>query len=91
MGSRFFFYYPCPKCEDEDFYIYDAPSSMMHVGVCSKCGYRDPHEYIEEGEVLKLALTKECPKCGRTMWEINGKFICLMNMPYQGCSYEEAI
>jgi hypothetical protein len=26
----------------------------MYVGVCEKCGYKDPHEYVETEDGIKL-------------------------------------
>jgi len=49
MGTRTITYYPCPEC-GEEYEEYDAPSSMMFVGICEKCGWQDPRRYYQVGK-----------------------------------------
>lgn len=49
MGSRYYSYQPCPKCGTE-YELYDAPSSLMYIGICEKCGWSEPRDYYETSE-----------------------------------------
>lgn len=72
MGDRTTTYYPhgCGGEVEE----YDAPSSLLFVASCNKCGWNDYREYYETGEHTIELLTKEqaeakgfCTNCGYHM------------------------
>lgn len=52
MGDRTITIKKCPKCGNE-YEEYDAPSSLMFVGICENCGWKDQRKYykISENEI----------------------------------------
>ena len=54
MGDRTTTYHPCPQCHKQ-METYDAPSSLLYLSQCDKCGYKDEREYFEIDE-HKIAL-----------------------------------
>lgn len=46
MGDRYYSYEKCPKC-GETYELYDAPSSLMYVGICDNCGWSESKDYYE--------------------------------------------
>jgi len=58
MGDRYISYYDCPKC-GEEVELYDAPSSVMYVAICDKCGWREPLNYYEVADNEIVLCTKE--------------------------------
>lgn len=72
MGSRYLQYYPCPisSCNGivEE---YSAPTCLIFVAICGKCGWRDPREYIEnsDGSIELVAHIPKaiCVRCNREM------------------------
>ena len=60
MGDRTITVNDCPMCGGK-YETYDAPSSIMYIGICA-CRYEDPHYYVEiERKLSKLErkFTKE--------------------------------
>lgn len=80
MGDRYSWEEKCPQCKGVMEY-YDAPSSLMYIGSCNECKYRDPLGYYEapdnhielctHKEAVEKGLVMDCPKCHREMtwWE----------------------
>ena len=58
MGDRYYSYEKCPKC-GETYELYDAPSSLMYVGICENCNWSDPKDYYELGEHEVALMTPE--------------------------------
>ena len=50
MGDRYITIADCPVCRKK-YECYDAPSSVMYVGMCP-CGYEEPDYYIEKRRKL---------------------------------------
>ncbi len=81
MGDRTTTYLSCPKCGAET-EQYDAPSSLMWVWNCEKCGWKDDRDYYEisetnlvlcsEEEARKNGGLKTCQTCGK---EVMGSYI----------------
>lgn len=58
MGSRYYSYHKCPNC-GKDYELYDAPSSLMYIGVCEHCSWSEPKDYYETGEHEISLMTPE--------------------------------
>ena len=69
---------------------YDAPSSLMYIGHCDSCDYRDPLGYYEapdnvielctNEQAIEKGLIMDCPKCKKQMtyWEKDEYGKCIM-------------
>ena len=72
MGDRYISYKKCPKC-GEQYEVYDAPSSMMYVAKCDKCGFKEDFSYCELNGILYLlptAIKNEIDKVGKKAFSI---------------------
>jgi len=49
MGDRTIQYKKCPVCGKE-YEEYDAPSSLIFVGICENFGWKDKRQYYEISE-----------------------------------------
>lgn len=66
MGDRYTWWQKCPneECKGEVKY-YDAPSSLMYVGTCDTCNWREPRDYYEiNSHEIVLCTPEEARKNG---------------------------
>ena len=88
MGDRTQWIDTCPECGEKSLECFDAPTSVLWVRTCDKCGYIDKRNYYEDGnngiylcteeDAIKKGLLIKCPLCGKycNCWQIEKYKVC---------------